>query len=54
MDHNLARRLKVIAAVQEVSVNDLIISALNETVMFYEADPDFKKRHKAWLATQQV
>lgn len=54
LDKDLARRLRVIAQVLEVSVNKLMESSLTETAMFYENDADFQKQHKAWLQRQKL
>jgi len=52
MDADLHRRLRTIAQVEGVSLNQIIVSSVAEAVMFYEGDPEFRARHKKWLDEQ--
>lgn len=54
LEPELMRRIKIISQVLGVSMNKLVESALRESVMLYEDDPEFKKKHKDWIASQRL
>lgn len=49
MDEALGKRLKLVAAVTGLSINQLIVNGVRAMVMDYEGDPSFQKRRVAWL-----
>lgn len=53
MDPDLRERLSVVAQVTGTSMNQLIVQAITETLMFIEGDPEYQQNRQAWLTRLQ-
>lgn len=49
MDPDLAKRLNVISQVLDVSMNQLMVHAIRESVTIYEGDAEYQEKRKVYL-----
>ena len=49
MDRELANRLSVISQVLNISMNQLMIQAIRESVAIYEGDAEYQAKRQKWI-----
>lgn len=49
MDQDLADRLSIVAQVKDMSMNQLMVQAIKESIMLYEGDPEYQNQRQTWF-----